>query len=69
MASVLGQSAGAPLQIGEIGTAPLYSWNRSNVAQVAAESFPGGTGEATDTVALGNIAVRASVSVTFELKK
>lgn len=70
MAGVLGQSIGAPLQLSEVASAPRYSSRSSyNVSQTVADSFSGGAGEATETVALGKIAVRANVSVTFELKK
>jgi uncharacterized protein YggE len=79
MAATLGQKVGSPIQISEdsryVGSSYYSSWSRGgwgdsrntgggasqNVAQVSG-------GEASDTVALGKVAIHASVSVTFELK-
>jgi hypothetical protein len=38
------------------------------MSQVQVQADRGSSGEIVDTVALGNLAVRANVSVTFELK-
>jgi len=80
MAAVLGQKVGAPLQINEgygggYGGfwSSWYGWGyrgggqgmSQNVMQNA-PSVPEDTG---DTVALGKIAIRANVSVTFELER
>jgi uncharacterized protein YggE len=79
MASVLGQSVGSPLQINEIssGSPWVYysSWGGwgsardSLMTQNAIQDLRGGSGEVLDTIALGKIAIRANVSVTFELRK
>ena len=79
MAAVLGQSVGAPLQINEIGGGSPWvyysSWggwgSARNVfaSQNTMQDLRGSSGEALDTIALGKLAVRANVSVTFELKK
>jgi uncharacterized protein YggE len=79
MASVLGQSVGSPLQINEIssGSPWVYysSWGgwgssrSSPMTQNTIQDVRGGSGEVLDTIALGKIAIRANVSVTFELRK
>ena len=79
MASVLGQFVGSPLQINEInsGSPGMYysSWGgwgstrSSLMSQNVSQDLRGGSGEVLDTIALGKIAIRANVSVTFELKK
>jgi uncharacterized protein YggE len=79
MASVLGQSVGAPLQIAEgySGSPWRYysSWGGwgsgryEGMSQNVAQEVRGGSGEMSDTIVLGKIAIRAGVAVTFELKK
>ena len=71
MAAVLGEKLGGVLQITE-SPAPSPSWFRPGPTQNAMQNAsppPGGAGEVSDSVALGKIAVRATVSVTFELKR
>ena len=78
MAAVLGRSAGVPLQIsegysGSPGTyySSLGGWGSGRnvgMAQNVIQNVEGGSPEALETIALGKIAIRASVSVTFELK-
>lgn len=80
MAAALGQKVGDPIQINEdqryAGSSYYSSWSGTgwgdagrssstssqNVLQVSA-------GEAADTVALGKVAIRAGVSVVFELAR
>jgi len=79
MAAVLGQSVGAPIQINETyGGSPWSYWSSwmgwgygrgQGMVQNIAQNAQTGSGEASDTIALGKISVRASVSVMFELKK
>lgn len=79
MASVLGQTIGLPLQISENypGLPGRYysswwgaSWGRDpGMSQNIIQEAPGNTGEISDTIALGKIAIRANVSVVFELKR
>jgi len=81
MAAVLGQSVGAPIQINEnYGGSPwsyysnwsggAWGFNRSQgMSQNAFQNAGGGSGEISDTIALGKISIRANVNVTFELKK
>jgi uncharacterized protein YggE len=77
MAGVLGQFIGAPIQISDNGSPGQYysSWSgwgsrQSNgMSQNASQDVSGGSGETSDTIALGKISIRASVSVTFALKK
>lgn len=80
MSAVLGKSIGAPIQINEnhAGSPWWYysGWSgwgwgdRSNgMSQYNVQVDRGGSGEITDTIALGKLSVKASVSVTFELKK
>lgn len=77
MAGVLGQSIGPPLQIQE-GHSPWYyysGWSGwgfgrgQTMAQNVLQEIPGASGEPGETIALGKIAVRANVSVTFQLKQ
>jgi uncharacterized protein YggE len=80
MARALGQSVGAPVQITEnSGGAPWsyysggYGWGYGR-AQLSAQNYVqdargAGGGESGETIALGKIAVRASVSVVFELQR
>jgi len=77
MASVLNQSIGPPLQINESygGSPGMYysSWGgwgsgrNLGMAQNTIQDLRSGSGEAVDTIALGKLAIRANVSVTFEL--
>jgi uncharacterized protein YggE len=79
MAGVLGQSIGAPIQINEAysGSPWCYysSWSgwgygrNQGMAQNMIQNVQGGSGEISDTIALGKISIRANVSVTFELKQ
>jgi len=78
MAAVLGQSVGKPIQINEYSGSPWgywsswsgWGWGRSpGMSQVQVQADRGSSGDITDTVALGKLAIRASVSVTFELEK
>lgn len=79
MAGVLGQSVGAPIQINENYSGSPWSyysswsgWGSSRsqgMSQNAIQNVQGGSGEVSDTIALGKISIRANVSVTFELKK
>ena len=73
MSAVLGQTIGRPLQINEnyTGSSWYGGWNRgrsSGMSQVQVQADRGSSGEIVDSVALGKLAVRAGVSVTFELK-
>jgi len=80
MAGALGQIIGDPLQISEGygGSNWWYysSWNgwgygsRSNyMSQNVMQNIDGGTGEISETIALGKISIKANVNVVFELKK
>lgn len=78
MAVVLGQSVGAPMHISESYSGWWYpsSWRGwgyggggQAMAQNVMQNAPSDPGETSDTVALGEISIRASVGVTFELKK
>ncbi len=74
MSAVLGQTIGKPIHISEnyTGSSWYGAWGRgrsSGMSQVQVQAERGGSGEITDTVALGKLAIRAGVSVTFELKK
>jgi uncharacterized protein YggE len=79
MASALGQVVGTPIQIDEdqryAGPAYYSSWSgsgwdtgrgASTVSQVTSQVS---AGEASDTVALGKVAIRAGVRVIFELTR
>ncbi len=68
MASVLGRGVGQAVQVSE-GYSGWSGWgmNRQAMTQNVIQQAPGG-GEDPGTIALGKISVRASVSVTFELK-
>ncbi len=79
MAGALGQLIGDPIQINEGygGSNWWYysSWNswgygsRSNyMSQNVMQNIESGTGEISETIALGKISIKANVSVTFELK-
>ncbi len=77
MAEVLGQSAGAPLRIRENHSGAPWgyysSWSRwgrgrgHGISQNVVQNIQGDGGDVSDTLALGKIAVRAWVTVTFEL--
>ena len=79
MAGTLGQLIGNPIQISEgYGGSNLWyysSWNswgygRSNVmSQNVMQNIESGTGEISETIALGKISIKANVTVIFELKK
>lgn len=79
MAGVLGQSVGTPIQINEnFSGSPWWyysSWSgwgygrNQGMSQNVIQNVPGGSGEISDTIALGKLSIRANVSVTFELKK
>ena len=79
MAGTLGQSIGDPIQINEGygGSNWWYysSWNgwgygsRSNfMSQNVMQNIESGTGEISETIALGKISIKANVNVTFDLK-
>jgi uncharacterized protein YggE len=79
MAGALGQLVGDPIQISEGygGSNWWYysSWNgwgygsRSNyMSQNVMQNIDGGTGEISETIALGKISIKANVNVVFELK-
>jgi uncharacterized protein len=77
MAAVLGEKLGGVQQISEIpaGSSSWYhgGWWGSRSAglsqNVSQNASPQGGGEGGEAIALGRIAIRASVSVTFELKR
>lgn len=79
MASALGQSIGDPLQISEgYGGSDWWYYNswsgwgygRSNMmSQNVVQNITSGSDNISETIALGKISIKASVSVTFELKK
>ncbi len=77
MAAALGQSVGEPLQIQENPWGGYWRYNSSwsnwgwgrdsGMSQNVMQDIPGGASEISDTIALGKIAIRANVTVTFEL--
>jgi uncharacterized protein len=76
MAGVLGQTVGSPIQINESSSYNSYysGWgsSRSQGGIVSANTIQDlrtGTGEVSDTIALGKISIKANVNVIFELKK
>jgi uncharacterized protein YggE len=79
MAGTLGQLVGNPIQISEgYGGSNFWyysSWNgwgygRNNVmSQNVMQNIESGTGEISETIALGKISIKANVNVVFELKK
>ncbi len=79
MAGSLGQLVGNPIQISEgYGGSNFWyysSWNgwgygRNNVmSQNVMQNIESGTGEISETIALGKISIKANVNVVFELKK
>ena len=75
MSAVLGQTIGRPLQITDnyanIFGRQSSGWGNmggANWSQNAVQNMTAGGGEAGETIALGQIAIRAGVSVIFELK-
>ena len=79
MASALGQIIGDPIQINEGYSGSNWwsysSWNgwgygsRSNyMSQNVMQNIESGSGEISETIALGKISIKANVTVTFELK-
>ncbi|MBL8259105.1 MAG: SIMPL domain-containing protein [Candidatus Competibacteraceae bacterium] len=79
MAAALGQSVGEPLQINE-SFSGLYGRHRSGwsgwgygggqaMSQNVSQNAPGGASEASETLALGTIAIRANVGVVFKLRR
>lgn len=79
MAAVLGQSVGKPIFINENQTGSPWGYNSSwwgwgygrdrGVSQSQnVRERGGGTGEVSETIALGKISIRANATVTFELK-
>lgn len=78
MAGVLGQTVGAPIQISENYSGSPWSYYSSwsgwasrgqGMTQNAIQNVQSGSGEISETIALGKISIQANVSVTFELKK
>ncbi len=79
MAAALGQSVGEPAQINEnySGLPWRYysSWSgwgsgrAQGMSQNAMQNVGEGSGEISDTIALGKISIRANVGVVFEMKK
>lgn len=79
MATVLNQTVGTPIQINEnySGSPWWYysSWSgwgygrSQGMSQNVIQNVQGGSGEISDTIALGKISIRANVAVTFELQK
>ncbi len=80
MARVLGQSVGSPTHINESYAGSRWwwyysswsGWGRSRshgMSQNEIQIVDSTPGEISDTIALGIIAIRANVSVTFELKE
>ena len=66
MAAVLGQSVGAPIEIAEGGGGPFNNNDPSGAQTLGSSYLP--TAGTTNTIALGKIAIFATVNVTFELK-
>ena len=79
MSAVLGQSVGDPIQISEnYSGSPWWYWSNwsgwgygrsQGMSQNVIQNVQGGSGEMSDTIALGKISIRANVSVIFELNK
>ncbi len=78
MAGVLGESIGDPIQINEHGSGSDWwypsSWSGwgfgrgGGMSQNVMQNAPAASGEPMESIALGKISIRASVSVTFALK-
>jgi uncharacterized protein YggE len=78
MAAVLDQSVGAPIQINESYSGSRWYWSSwsgwgygrgQGMSQNVSQNVQGGSGESSETIALGKISIRANVTVIFELKK
>jgi len=79
MAGALGQSIGDPMQINEgygggdwwyFNSWSGWGYGRSNtMSQNVVQNIPSGSDNISESIALGKISIKASVSVTFELKK
>ncbi|MBN1448543.1 MAG: SIMPL domain-containing protein, partial [Bacteroidetes bacterium] len=74
MAATLGQTIGRPLQISEsYSGSPMGYWSgwgrgrAGGMSQNVMQNIPSDGGDITGSVALGKIAIRAGVSVTFQL--
>ena len=74
MTAVLGRSIGAPIQISEnySGSGSRYysGWGYSRnmgMSQNVMQNIDSGSSGVSETLALGKIAIRASVSVTFNI--
>ncbi len=74
MAAVLDQTVDAAIQINENYSGSAYPWASrwggqiNGMAQNVIQDVRGDVGEAGETIALGKIAIRASVQVTFTLQ-
>ncbi len=75
MAVVLGKTAGDPVlinEIGQYGYARYYGgWGYGrgqSMSQNVVQNAGGPAGDVSDTIALGKISIKGSVSVTFELE-
>jgi uncharacterized protein YggE len=76
MAATLNQTIGDPIQINEgyggynwWSSWSSWGYGRTNMmTQNVVQNINTGTGEISETVALGKISIKANVSVTFELK-
>ncbi len=79
MAGALGQTIGDPLQISEgysggdwwyYNSWSGWGYGRSNMmSQNVVQNISSSSDQISETIALGKISIKASVSVTFELKK
>jgi uncharacterized protein YggE len=72
LARDLDMKVGKPRTIGEAGIGyyggrSYFGWG-GNAMQNSAQVAPGGGGEGGETMPLGQIAVRANVSVTFDME-
>jgi hypothetical protein len=78
MTAVLGQSLGSPVQINEnfsgspwryYSTWSGWGYGRGQaMSQNVVQNIQDGSGEMTETIALGKISIQANVTVTFEMK-
>lgn len=79
MSAVLGQTVESPIQIHDYGGQGFYwsgwydewggGWGRpSGMSQVQVQADSGSSGEIADNLVLGQLSIRANVSVTFELR-
>jgi hypothetical protein len=79
MAAVLGQTVGPAIEVHEdsVGTPWSYysSWRwwgggrRMAMSQNVSQNLSGSSSETSDSIALGKLSIRSTVSVVFELKK